>query len=90
VEACSLGIDFRRDRLGEAGLEGDFSRCCEEAAPEDPDFLDPLTVIFGTSRVLNGECSLFAFPFLLLDEYVFWTAPRVCRLSEGGCNSRGM
>ena len=30
------------------------------------------------------------FPFLLLAEYVFWTAPRVCLLSEGGCNSSGI
>jgi hypothetical protein len=69
---------------------GDLTRCCEDEVPEDPGFFDPLIDVFGASLVLKGECSLFAFPVLLLAEYVFWTAPRVCLLSEGGCNSRGM
>ena len=50
VELCSLGIDFRWDRLGDgAGFAGGFGGCWVEFEPDEPGFLDPLTEAEETS-----------------------------------------
>jgi hypothetical protein len=89
VETCSAGMDLRRERLGEArGLDGDLTASREGPNPAEPTLLVPLTDFEDTSCACDRIP--FVLPFLLLAEYVFCTAPRVCRLSDGGCNSRGI
>ena len=60
----------------------------ERANPAEPVLLVPFTD-FEAASCTCGRVP-FVGPVLLLAEYVFCTAPLVVRLSDGGCNSRGM